>query len=51
MIIATPVSAANSTSPVCKGEDDRSGRWKGINKTECGLHQSNNIAINGFKGK
>jgi len=29
------------TSPVCDGDDDRSGRWKGINKTECGLHKSN----------
>ena len=26
------------TSPVNDGEDDRSGRWKGSGKTECGLH-------------
>lgn len=27
------------TSPVQIGEDERSGRWRGIAKTECGLHQ------------
>lgn len=26
------------TSRVEEGEDDRAGRWRGINKTECGLH-------------
>lgn len=26
------------TSPVLSGEDDRSGRWHGRAKTECGLH-------------
>lgn len=26
------------TSRVAAGEDDRSGRWRGIDKTECGLH-------------
>jgi len=39
------------TSPVCPGEDDRSGRWKGSNKTECGLHQSNIMEKNKFKDK
>jgi len=26
------------TSPVAPGEDPRSGRWRGTEKTECGLH-------------
>ena len=26
------------TSPVQPGEDPRAGRWRGIAKTECGLH-------------
>ena len=26
------------TTPVALGEDDRAGRWRGIAKTECGLH-------------
>ena len=26
------------TTAVQHGEDDRTGRWRGINKTECGLH-------------
>ena len=26
------------TSPVADGEDARAGRWRGQNKTECGLH-------------
>lgn len=28
------------TQPVAEGEDPRSGRWAGKNKTECGLHLS-----------
>ncbi|KAL5611446.1 hypothetical protein BROUX41_000944 [Berkeleyomyces rouxiae] len=28
----------HSTSPVAEGEDERAGRWKGQNKTECGIH-------------
>lgn len=28
----------HSTSPVKAGEDERAGRWKGQNKTECGIH-------------
>nr|ALY06365.1 phosphoadenosyl phosphosulfate reductase [Tuber borchii] len=28
----------HSTSPIAEGEDERSGRWKGTNKTECGIH-------------
>jgi phosphoadenosine phosphosulfate reductase len=30
----------HSTSPVADGEDERAGRWKGQNKTECGIHNS-----------
>jgi len=29
------------TSPVMPGEDPRSGRWRGTEKTECGLHVAN----------
>lgn len=28
----------HSTQPVAEGEDERSGRWKGTGKTECGIH-------------
>ncbi|KAI1325683.1 Phosphoadenosine phosphosulfate reductase family-domain-containing protein [Xylariaceae sp. FL0255] len=28
----------HSTSPVAAGEDERAGRWKGQDKTECGIH-------------
>lgn len=28
----------HSTEPVGEGEDERSGRWKGQAKTECGIH-------------
>ncbi|CAK7202479.1 3'-phosphoadenylsulfate reductase [Sporothrix eucalyptigena] len=28
----------HSTSPVAEGEDERAGRWKGRDKTECGIH-------------
>lgn len=27
------------TNPVAAGEDPRSGRWAGLSKTECGLHE------------
>jgi len=41
------------TTPVCPGDDDRSGRWKGLNKTECGLHKSSPTlnSIKTIKGK
>jgi phosphoadenosine phosphosulfate reductase len=26
------------TSRVAAGEDERSGRWRGQDKTECGIH-------------
>lgn len=28
----------HSTQPVTEGEDERAGRWKGQEKTECGIH-------------
>lgn len=28
----------HSTQPVAQGEDERAGRWKGSQKTECGIH-------------
>jgi len=34
------IGCKQCTSPVCIGEDARSGRWKGNNKTECGLHKA-----------
>ena len=45
------IGCKQCTSPVCKGEDDRSGRWKGTSKTECGLHLTDTISINKLKGK
>jgi phosphoadenosine phosphosulfate reductase len=32
------ISCHTCTSPVKPGEDDRAGRWRGNEKTECGLH-------------
>lgn len=29
------------TSPVAEGEDERAGRWRGRDKTECGIHFEN----------
>lgn len=28
----------HSTQPIAEGEDERAGRWKGTQKTECGIH-------------
>jgi phosphoadenosine phosphosulfate reductase len=33
------IGCAPCTHPVAEGEDPRSGRWRGIPKNECGLHQ------------
>ena len=33
------VGCAPCTSPVEPGEDPRAGRWRGWDKTECGIHQ------------
>lgn len=32
------IGCAPCTRPVRAGEDDRSGRWEGLSKTECGIH-------------
>lgn len=34
------IGCAPCTRPVRDGEDPRSGRWSGLLKTECGLHQA-----------
>lgn len=33
------VGCTHCTTPVQIGEDPRAGRWRGMGKTECGLHQ------------
>jgi phosphoadenosine phosphosulfate reductase len=32
------IGCTHCTKPVAPGEDPRSGRWQGFDKTECGLH-------------
>ncbi len=32
------IGCTNCTKPVAPGEDPRSGRWQGFDKTECGIH-------------
>jgi phosphoadenosine phosphosulfate reductase len=32
------IGCAPTTRPVAAGADPRSGRWSGMDKTECGLH-------------
>lgn len=34
------IGCAPCTSPVAEGEDPRAGRWRGQDKTECGIHVS-----------
>jgi phosphoadenosine phosphosulfate reductase len=34
----TSIGCAPCTRPVLAGDDERAGRWAGLNKTECGLH-------------
>lgn len=34
----------HSTEPIKEGEDERSGRWKGKKKTECGIHETSRFA-------
>ncbi len=38
------IGCAPCTSPVTPGEDPRSGRWRGQNKVECGIHFINGRA-------
>jgi phosphoadenosine phosphosulfate reductase len=35
------------TSRVLHGEDARAGRWRGLGKTECGIHRPRPAATNG----
>jgi phosphoadenosine phosphosulfate reductase len=32
------IGCTHCTQPVAQGEHERAGRWRGANKTECGLH-------------
>jgi phosphoadenosine phosphosulfate reductase len=32
------IGCAPCTTPVVQGEDDRAGRWRGLDKVECGIH-------------
>lgn len=32
------IGCSPCTSPVAPGEDPRAGRWRGLDKTECGIH-------------
>jgi phosphoadenosine phosphosulfate reductase len=39
------VSCTYCTKPVQPGDDPRSGRWQGLDKTECGLHTDGPIQL------
>ena len=39
------IGCAPCTSAVAEGEDPRSGRWRGLNKKECGIHYDFSGAI------
>ena len=39
--VATDWADFTDTSPVAEGEDPRSGRWRGEEKVECGIHFAN----------
>lgn len=39
------IGCAPCTSPVAEGEDPRAGRWRGSEKTECGIHFINGRAV------
>jgi phosphoadenosine phosphosulfate reductase len=34
------IGCITCTDRVCPGEDQRAGRWRGREKTECGIHLS-----------
>ena len=40
----TSIGCATCTRPPLPGEDKRSGRWAGLDKTECGIHLARPIA-------
>ena len=39
------IGCAPCTTPVKEGEDPRAGRWRGTEKTECGIHFINGRAV------
>ena len=41
------IGCAPCTTPVAPGEDARSGRWRGQDKDECGIHFINGKAVRG----
>ena len=41
------IGCAPCTGPVAPGEDPRAGRWRGREKTECGIHVRNGRVIRG----
>lgn len=43
------IGCATCTSPVKAGEDPRAGRWRGMNKIECGIHFENGNSVRGNK--
>jgi phosphoadenosine phosphosulfate reductase len=41
----TSIGCATCTLKPRPGEDKRSGRWAGMDKTECGIHTTRNAAF------
>lgn len=41
------IGCAPCTSKVASGEDPRAGRWRGLEKTECGIHFANGRLVRG----
>ncbi len=41
------IGCAPCTTPVAPGEDPRAGRWRGTDKTECGIHISADGSVRG----
>jgi phosphoadenosine phosphosulfate reductase len=41
------IGCAPCTSPVSEDEDERAGRWRGLEKTECGIHFDGNRVLRG----
>ena len=41
------IGCAPCTSPVAPGEDERAGRWRGVEKDECGIHFVNGKLVRG----
>jgi phosphoadenosine phosphosulfate reductase len=41
------IGCAPCTSPVAAGEDERAGRWRGTEKTECGIHFKDGRIVRG----